>query len=208
MARYNSVTPSAAITTAGTVSTPNQGLLTTFGGTGPYTVTIPDPKLFAGEMQTFFNASGGAITLSVAAYTSPSQANIVNNALTATTFLLSNNTAVSLMSNGTNYYIVSGTSFGLTNTTVSSSTTTSSNTLNWCDTTSAGFTLTLPASPIQGDIVRIVDISSTFNTNNLTVGRNGNLIQGDAANMTVATQGAAFDLIYYNVAKGWRIFTI
>jgi len=208
MARYNSVTPATAITTAGTVSTPNQGLLTTFGGTGPYTVTIPDPKAYSGIQQTFFNASGGVITLSVATYNTPSQANIVNNAITATTLLLSNNTAVSLISNGTNYYVVGGTSFGLTNNALSSSATTTSNTLNWCDTTSTAFTLTLPASPIQGDVVRIIDVSSTFNTNNLTIAYNGNPIMGTSANMTVATQGAAFDLIFYNATKGWRIFTI
>ena len=208
MARYNSVLPTSAITSTGTVSTPNQGLLTTFGGSGPYTVTIPDPKAYSGIQQTFFNASGGVITLSVAAYNTPSQANIVNNSISATTLAISNNTAISVISNGTNYYVVSGTSFGLANNALSSSATVGSNTLNWCDTTSTAFTLTLPSSPIQGDIVRIVDVSSTFNTNNLTIAYNGNPIMGSRANMTVATQGAAFDLIFYNASKGWRIFTI
>jgi hypothetical protein len=29
-----------------------------------------------------------------------------------------------------------------------------------------------------------------------------------SGNMTVATQGAAFDMIYYDATRGWRIFTI
>lgn len=205
MARYNTVSPTASITTTATVTTPNQGLFTTFGGTGPYTVTLADPRLFSGTAQTFFNTSGGVITLTVATYSGPT---IKNNATSATTLSFQNNTAITLTSNGTDYFVTGSTSFGLTNNTLSSSTTVTSNTLNWCDTTSAAFTLTLPASPIQGDIVRVVDVSSTFNTNNLTIGRNGNPIQGDAANMTVATQGAAFDLIFYNASKGWRLFTI
>ena len=210
MARYNTtLTTSSTTATTGTISTPNQGLFTTCGGSGPYTLTIPDPRAYSGVLQTFFNISGGIVTLSVAAYSSPSQVYIVAGGVTtSTTFAISNNIAVTLGSNGTNYYVVSSTNFGLANNALSSSTTVSSNTLNWCDTTSAGFTLTLPASPVQGDVIRIIDVSRTFNTNNLTVGRNGNPIMGDVADMTVAQQGAAFDLIFYNAVKGWSLFSI
>jgi hypothetical protein len=97
---------------------------------------------------------------------------------------------------------------GLQSTDVTTTHSASSFQLLWCDTSGGGFTVTLPASPNKGDVVRFVDVSNTFDTNNLTIARNGNLIQGDSADMTVTTEGAAFDLIYYNATKGWRIFTV
>jgi hypothetical protein len=80
--------------------------------------------------------------------------------------------------------------------------------LLWINTTSAAITVTLPANPQQGDTIRFVDVAKTFDTNNLTVARNGKLIQGDAENLTVATESAAFDLVFYNNTYGWRIFSI
>jgi hypothetical protein len=40
----------------------------------------------------------------------------------------------------------------------------------FCDTSSAAFTATLPATPTLGDEVTFVDYAGTFDTNNLTVG--------------------------------------
>jgi hypothetical protein len=60
----------------------------------------------------------------------------------------------------------------------------------------------------MGDIVRFYDIRKTFDSNNLTIGRNSKLIQGDSANMTVNTEGAAFDLVYSGDTYGWRVFTV
>jgi hypothetical protein len=31
---------------------------------------------------------------------------------------------------------------------------------------------------------------------------------GAAEDMTVNTEGAAFDLIFYDITQGWRVFTI
>ena len=57
----------------------------------------------------------------------------------------------------------------------------------FCNTTSAAFSVTLPASPSLGDEVTLVDYAGTFDTNNLTVGRNSEKIQGTAADLTVST---------------------
>ena len=75
-------------------------------------------------------------------------------------------------------------------------------------TTGGAITLTLPASPDLGDTVRFFDIAKTFDTNALTVGRNGKTIQGDASDLVVNTEGAAFELTFSGDSYGWRIFTI
>jgi hypothetical protein len=90
---------------------------------------------------------------------------------------------------------------------VAASTSADVNKTYWCDTSAGGLTLTLPSVPSKGDIVRIFDAGYTFDTNNLTVARNGQLVMGLDEDLTVNTQGAAFDLVYYNASRGWRIYT-
>jgi len=73
----------------------------------------------------------------------------------------------------------------------------------FCNTTSAAFTVTLPASPSVGDIVAIKDYAATFATNNLTLGRNGSNIGGIAENLDLATDQQSVTLIYADATKGW-----
>ena len=75
----------------------------------------------------------------------------------------------------------------------------------FCNTTSAAFTVTLPSSPSIGDEVAIVDYAGTFDSNNLTVGRNSKNIQGVASDLTVATERAGFTLVYTDTTQGWLI---
>jgi hypothetical protein len=75
----------------------------------------------------------------------------------------------------------------------------------FADTTSGAWTLTLPASPTIGDEVAIIDYAGTFDTNNLTVGRNSENIQGSAADLTVATERAGFTLVYTDGTQGWLL---
>jgi hypothetical protein len=76
------------------------------------------------------------------------------------------------------------------------------------NTTSGGVTATLPSSPAVGDTIRFLDVAKTFDSNALTVARNGNLIQGDAENLSVTSESAAFELIYSGSTFGWRIFSV
>jgi hypothetical protein len=78
----------------------------------------------------------------------------------------------------------------------------------FCNTSGGAFTLTLPASPIKGDAIRVFDVANTFDTNNLTIARNGKPIGGLAENMTISTEGAAFELVFFDNTQGWRIFTV
>ena len=75
----------------------------------------------------------------------------------------------------------------------------------FCNTTSAAFTVTLPASPSLGDEVTLVDYAGTFDTNNLTVGRNSEKIQGTAADLTVSVENAGFTLVYSGSTYGWQL---
>ncbi|MBF86029.1 MAG: hypothetical protein CL489_16370 [Acidobacteria bacterium] len=70
---------------------------------------------------------------------------------------------------------------------------------------SSARTVTLPASPAIGDHVRIVDGTGQAATNNITVGRASQPIQGAAADLTIATNRAAIGLVFYNGTHGWLL---
>jgi hypothetical protein len=73
------------------------------------------------------------------------------------------------------------------------------------DTSSAGFTITLPGSPAAGDNVSFGDYSGTWDTANLTIARNGNNIESAAANLTCDVEWAIFDLVYFDATVGWKV---
>ena len=52
------------------------------------------------------------------------------------------------------------------------------------DVSSATATIQLPASPNVGDVVAITDISNSAGTNNITIDRNSENIEGEASNLT------------------------
>ena len=305
MARYNTVATVASISSAGTVVTPNEGLLTTFTGSAPYTVTIASPVLFSGSTQSFFNNNTNAVTLST-----PSGAFRGPGSTGAATLVMQPNTVLQIVSNGTDYITVqddgstfsattgqfsstlnadgnfsvatnkftvsaadgntqvAGT-FGVTGTStftgapafnstshmlipkgtdaqrpgtpatgfvryntdrnfievwtgsawqsgdlmrqvdvINTNYAASSGDQCWVSTSTTAVTITLPGSPVKGDSIRFFDLAKTFNSRALTVDRNGRPIQGDAENLTVSTQGAAFELVFYDATFGWRIFNV
>jgi hypothetical protein len=73
------------------------------------------------------------------------------------------------------------------------------------NTSSNAITATLPTSPTLGDFISFIDYAGTFDTNNLTVARNGHKIQGDASDLTVATERAGFTLVYVDATQGWLL---
>ena len=76
----------------------------------------------------------------------------------------------------------------------------------FCDTNASGaFTVTLPASPSSGDIVAVKDYANTFETANLTIGRNGSNIGGQAKDSVLAEEGIAVTLVYADATKGWLV---
>ena len=71
--------------------------------------------------------------------------------------------------------------------------------------TSADLTVTLPSSPSVGDIVAIKDYANNFDTNNLTINRNGSNISGSASNAVISVEGQAITLVYGDATKGWQV---
>lgn len=71
------------------------------------------------------------------------------------------------------------------------------------NTTSAGFSVTLPSAPSEGDLIGFVDIKGTFGINNFTIGRNGKTIMDLSEDLIVNTRYAAVYLVYSAVAGGW-----
>jgi hypothetical protein len=73
------------------------------------------------------------------------------------------------------------------------------------NTTSAAITITLPAGTI-GDEVSIIDYAGTADSNNITVAANGSeKIHASTDDLTVATERAAFTLVFTDSTQGWLL---
>lgn len=71
------------------------------------------------------------------------------------------------------------------------------------DTSAGAVTLTLPDSPNLGYTCTFIDVAGTWETNNLTLARNGETIMGLAENMTANVSNIQFT-IWYN-GSDWRL---
>ena len=74
---------------------------------------------------------------------------------------------------------------------------------NIVDTSSVAITLTLPLNPNFGDEVRIIDGTGNASTNNITINRNTNNIQGQSTDLVIDIDRAGIGLVYYNATNGW-----
>ena len=75
----------------------------------------------------------------------------------------------------------------------------------FANTSGGAWTLTLPSSPSAGNFVSVIDYAGTFDTNNLTIARNGKNIQGSAADLVVGTERAGLTLVFVDDTQGWLL---
>lgn len=71
------------------------------------------------------------------------------------------------------------------------------------DSTGGAMTCTLPASPNYGDEIGFGDVTNMWKTNNLVIGRNGNLINGASSNFTCDKYIPSFRLVFRSGSYGW-----
>ena len=161
-------------------------ILDTNSGTNSGTITITDAA--NGNIAIAPNGSGAVVLDGLSWPTSDGTAN----------YVLKTDGSASLswteMAGGTDWQAVQSTGF-----------TAAAGKGYFCNTSSAAFTVTLPASPSLGDEVSIVDYAGSADTNNITVGRNSLKIMGSAADLTVAIERAAFTLVYSDSTYGWLL---
>jgi hypothetical protein len=174
-------------------------------------------------LQVYSGSAWQAAAVSTAGFATLAGAETLTNKTLTTPVISSiSNTGTLTLPTSTDTLVGRATTDTLTNKTISGSSNTLTNLDNWqsvktssfnavsnqsyyVNTTSGAITATLPASPSQNDEIRFLDVAATFDTNNLTVGRNGKPIQGSATDLTVATERAGFSLVYYDATQGWLI---
>ena len=71
------------------------------------------------------------------------------------------------------------------------------------NTTSAGITVTLPASPAAGNQVQIVDYAGTADTNAIVINPNSNKIESGTGNLQLSGEREGVILTYIDATQGW-----
>jgi len=149
------------------------------------------------------DCSVAAVDIEDNSITSAKLAGSIANAKLANSSITVNGTSVSLGASGT----IPAVSWQSVKTNSDSPVTLVAGNGYFMDTTSGVITATLPGSPSAGDTIAIKDYAGTFNTNNLTIGRNGNNIQGVANDSLITTNKASLILVYSDATKGW-LYTV
>jgi len=156
MARYNTSLASTSVSTTTNISTPNSGAFTELTGTAPYTVTLPNPTLYPGQTQTYYNVSTGTLTLST-----PSGVFAGGASSGTSTQTFPTGTTITIVSDGTNYIILNEDGGALAATTISATSTVTLSPANATVTISPSGTGTVTISPATAGSISNMAISGS-----------------------------------------------
>ncbi len=192
MARYNTITPTTSTTGAASISAPAQGLVTTFTGSAPYTVTLASPVLYIGVQQSFYNATSGTVTIST-----PSGQIKGPGFTAATSQAVPTTSTYTVVSDGTDYIIINnegGPQYSTSGTftgTLTAQSTVAMSPANANVTISPSGTGTVTMAPATAGTINNIAIGGTTRAAGsfTTLDANGNVTLGDATGDTVTLNG-------------------
>lgn len=73
------------------------------------------------------------------------------------------------------------------------------------DTSGGGVTVTMPASASAGDFIAFSDATFTWDTDNVTLGRNGLKINSGTSDYTANLIGSTITAVYVSAGVGWSV---
>ena len=129
---------------------------------------------------------------------------IYGNSSGATALLTKGSASTVLTSDGTDISWAAPAASGVTYVTKTANYTTQDLEGVLANTSGGAFTVTLPASPSAGAQVIVADSGDAFGTNNLTVARNGETIDGTAADFVLDITGVSVQFVYNG--STWRVY--
>jgi hypothetical protein len=204
----NATTGSQSITIAQgsgatvTIATGTKAMIVTDGAGGGAAVVLAGPTIstLTGTLPV---ANGGTSLTTLTANNV-----ILGNGASAPTFVAPSTTGNVLTSNGSTWQSTTPAAGGIVYTTTKTTTYTAvKNDGVLTNTTGGAFTVTLPASPANGDQVIIADAGGTWGTNNLTVGRNGNYIADVAQDLVCDISGVSVQFVYNSSGTAtWEVY--
>ena len=176
-----------------------------FTATAAQTVFVTDVNFVDGYEQVYFN---GLLLLRTTDYTTSGNNTITLVSAAALNDIVEVVTVTNLNSVNTYTQAELDTLLAAKKTEVSASISSNTNLVagrRYFVTSASALTLTLPSSPSVNDQIDILDASGNSVTYNITVARNGKLINGNAGNLIIDVNGGWYTLVFTGNTYGWKV---